>query len=139
MIIFKDHDYGAPSTNNFIMPPDQEDNIFDSFHLDKSIVLASPPLQPQPVVNGFSDIDSNSCQSTATDYSDITRCICGYEIFITNDIFVFLLPFTFISFDHDDGYMICCDKCSVWQHIDCMQIDRNAIPETYLCEKCQPR
>ncbi|XP_028972736.1 inactive histone-lysine N-methyltransferase 2E isoform X3 [Esox lucius] len=60
--------------------------------------------------------------STSEDGSygaDITRCICG--------------------FTHDDGYMICCDKCSVWQHIDCMGIDRQHIPETYLCERCQPR
>lgn len=35
--------------------------------------------------------------------------------------------------------MICCDKCSVWQHIDCMGIDRQHIPETYLCDRCQPR
>ncbi|XP_048875562.1 LOW QUALITY PROTEIN: inactive histone-lysine N-methyltransferase 2E [Brienomyrus brachyistius] len=60
--------------------------------------------------------------STSEDSSygaDVTRCICG--------------------FTHDDGYMICCDKCSVWQHIDCMGIDRQHIPETYLCERCQPR
>lgn len=28
---------------------------------------------------------------------------------------------------------------SAWQHIDCMGIDRQNIPETYLCERCQPR
>ncbi|CAK8675980.1 unnamed protein product [Clavelina lepadiformis] len=52
-------------------------------------------------------------------HGDVTRCICGYS--------------------HDDGYMICCDKCSVWQHIDCMGIDRNGIPDIYLCEICNPR
>lgn len=27
----------------------------------------------------------------------------------------------------------------VWQHVDCMGIDRNNIPEEYLCELCRPR
>lgn len=27
----------------------------------------------------------------------------------------------------------------VWQHVDCMGIDRSNIPDEYLCEKCQPR
>ena len=49
----------------------------------------------------------------------ITRCIC--------------------DFLHDDGYMICCDRCAVWQHIVCMGIERNNIPEEYLCERCNPR
>ena len=39
------------------------------------------------------------------DYGDYTtRCIC--------------------SFTHDDGYMICCDECSVWQHVECMEVSR---------------
>lgn len=49
----------------------------------------------------------------------ITRCICEFE--------------------HDDGYMICCDRCLVWQHVDCMGIDRSNIPDEYLCELCRPR
>lgn len=49
----------------------------------------------------------------------ITRCICDLT--------------------HDDGYMICCDKCSAWQHVDCMGIDRQNIPDEYNCEVCQPR
>lgn len=32
-----------------------------------------------------------------------------------------------------------CLPSSAWQHIDCMGIDRQNIPETYLCERCQPR
>ena len=43
------------------------------------------------------------------------------------------------KFGHDDGYMICCDKCSVWQHVDCMNLDRNNIPDEFLCELCKPR
>ncbi|KAI5754809.1 hypothetical protein M8J77_011690 [Diaphorina citri] len=49
----------------------------------------------------------------------VTRCVCGFL--------------------HDDGYMICCDTCFVWQHVDCMEIDRQNIPDEYLCEECKPR
>lgn len=28
---------------------------------------------------------------------------------------------------------------SVWQHVDCMKIDRDNIPDEYLCEACDPR
>ena len=27
----------------------------------------------------------------------------------------------------------------MWQHVECMNLDRNNIPEEYLCELCQPR
>ncbi|XP_071640254.1 uncharacterized protein Upset isoform X2 [Temnothorax longispinosus] len=53
------------------------------------------------------------------DEDSVTRCICDFE--------------------HDDGYMICCDRCLVWQHVDCMGIDRSNIPDEYHCERCQPR
>lgn len=29
--------------------------------------------------------------------------------------------------------------CSVWQHIDCMAVDRANIPDSYFCELCEPR
>lgn len=29
--------------------------------------------------------------------------------------------------------------CSVWQHIECMGISSDAVPENYLCDQCQPR
>lgn len=51
-------------------------------------------------------------------YGDtVTRCICG--------------------FIHDDGYMIECDKCKVWQHVRCVVRNRK-VPDDYLCEECDP-
>ncbi|XP_066157225.1 microtubule-associated protein 1B isoform X1 [Euwallacea fornicatus] len=51
-------------------------------------------------------------------YGDyVTRCICGFL--------------------HDDGYMVECDKCKVWQHVQCVVKNRQ-IPDEYLCEVCDP-
>ncbi|XP_064211285.1 uncharacterized protein upSET isoform X2 [Tribolium castaneum] len=47
----------------------------------------------------------------------VTRCICG--------------------FIHDDGYMIECDRCKVWQHVQCV-VKNKQVPEEYLCEVCDP-
>lgn len=48
---------------------------------------------------------------------DIIRCICGLY--------------------RDEGLMIQCSKCSVWQHIECTKADPSI--DNYLCEKCDPR
>ncbi|XP_033126785.1 inactive histone-lysine N-methyltransferase 2E-like isoform X2 [Anneissia japonica] len=87
---------------------------------------ASPPPKLQPVspskkLNGFLDSSNVSTLSNATNSADdgVTRCICNFE--------------------HDDGYMISCDQCLSWQHVECMGLDRNNIPERYFCEKCEPR
>lgn len=41
------------------------------------------------------------------------------------------------DFLHDDGYMVECDKCKVWQHVQCVVKNRQ-IPDEYLCELCDP-
>uniref|UniRef100_A0A1Y1NA62 SET domain-containing protein n=1 Tax=Photinus pyralis TaxID=7054 RepID=A0A1Y1NA62_PHOPY len=52
-------------------------------------------------------------------YGDyVTRCICGFL--------------------HDDGYMIECDKCKVWQHVRCVIKSNKKVPDDYLCELCDP-
>lgn len=73
----------------------------------------------------FNNTDNDLGEETETapegegEDDSVTRCICDLT--------------------HDDGYMICCDKCSAWQHVDCMGIDRLNIPDEYNCEMCQPR
>lgn len=48
---------------------------------------------------------------------DVIRCICGLY--------------------RDEGLMIQCERCLVWQHCECVQADAGA-PE-YHCERCIPR
>jgi len=38
------------------------------------------------------------------------------------------------------GRLSGCVVCyRVWQHVDCMEVDRKNIPDSYMCELCQPR
>uniref|UniRef100_A0A3Q2VLT1 Lysine (K)-specific methyltransferase 2E n=1 Tax=Haplochromis burtoni TaxID=8153 RepID=A0A3Q2VLT1_HAPBU len=46
---------------------------------------------------------------------------------------------TTLSTSEDGSYGLPVFCSFAWQHIDCMGIDRQNIPETYLCERCQPR
>ncbi|KAI9208687.1 uncharacterized protein BJ171DRAFT_212065 [Polychytrium aggregatum] len=43
----------------------------------------------------------------------------------------------------DDGYTVQCDNCLVWQHVACVFEppipDSDHLPDTYICEKCDPR
>ncbi|XP_075418923.1 histone-lysine N-methyltransferase ASH1L isoform X3 [Tenrec ecaudatus] len=48
---------------------------------------------------------------------DVIRCLCGLY--------------------KDEGLMIQCDKCMVWQHCDCMGLSSDV--DHYLCEQCDPR
>nr|XP_034180830.1 histone-lysine N-methyltransferase ash1 isoform X2 [Osmia lignaria] len=48
---------------------------------------------------------------------DVIRCICGLH--------------------RDEGLMIQCERCLVWQHCDCVKADTSV--ESYLCERCHPR
>lgn len=53
---------------------------------------------------------------------ELIRCICGkYE-----------------EEEDDPRSMICCDKCSAWQHNDCMGLPEDYSPDKYYCEQCRP-
>lgn len=34
--------------------------------------------------------------------------------------------------------MVCCDECQVWQHCECMGLEKDEIPDEYFCELCKP-
>ena len=55
---------------------------------------------------------------------ELIRCICG-EYEEEEDV---------------ERDMICCDKCSAWQHNDCMglQFAKGEEPDEYYCELCKP-
>lgn len=38
----------------------------------------------------------------------------------------------------DDGVMIQCEQCDVWQHAECLGMSETAIPDQYYCELCKP-
>lgn len=82
---------------------------------DTASVISSIDGDRKPPAEGGSDTET----APEGEEEGKTRCIC--------------------DFTHDDGYMICCDRCAEWQHVDCMGIDRQNIPDAYMCELCHPR
>lgn len=96
------------------VPPSSTQTRFNGTSPGLLVEVGSPP----PLVNGVVACDRKE-ECSAPSEESVTRCICG--------------------FNQDDEYMICCDQCLVWQHVDCMGLDRSHIPETYLCERCCPR
>lgn len=116
--------FSSSSTSKYMGLPYQDHNYVQ-------LPPSTPPQSPSSlsfnvpitmmVPKSNLSIDDISYQTTVITTPDdsITRCIC--------------------EFQHDDGYMIQCDKCGVWQHVDCMEVDRNNIPESYMCELCEPR
>ncbi|XP_014206668.1 uncharacterized protein LOC106638130 isoform X2 [Copidosoma floridanum] len=133
-VILQDHNYGAPLPRT---PPPHTPTEVIKNPLKELDPLIKVVKQTSQILNQVDDDTASAISSevgreiepegeeteTAPEGGDdedsITRCICDFE--------------------HDDGYMICCDQCSVWQHVDCMGIDRTNIPDEYLCEECRPR
>ncbi|XP_011294066.2 histone-lysine N-methyltransferase ash1 [Musca domestica] len=85
--------------------------------------LAATPTTPaqQDEQNNTTTTDHNPSMpcssSSSTSNEDIIRCICGLF--------------------KDEGLMIQCARCMVWQHTECTKADVKA--DNYLCERCEPR
>ncbi|OZJ05359.1 hypothetical protein BZG36_01532 [Bifiguratus adelaidae] len=58
-------------------------------------------------------------ESESSDGESITRCVCGLQ-------------------PANEGLMVQCDNCEVWQHCDCVGLRAQDIPEHYYCEQCKP-
>ncbi|KAI1979152.1 Transcription factor bye1 [Ophidiomyces ophidiicola] len=67
---------------------------------------------------------SEATPPAANEEEEIIRCICG-EYEEEEDV---------------ERDMICCDKCSAWQHNDCMGLAfaKGDEPAEYFCEQCKP-
>ena len=118
----------APLMDSDSKATDDEDvDVGDKKWRRKKKAERSKKVSPKKRKKSVSGEETETANETDDEKADkesyqddsITRCIC--------------------DFLHDDGYMICCDKCSVWQHVVCMGLDRHNIPDEYLCEVCRPR
>ncbi|KAL7302421.1 hypothetical protein TKK_0005075 [Trichogramma kaykai] len=130
--ILQDHNYGAPlprtisstessytthETNKDLSDSSDRANIKNSTEDDASSIIS---IELGYEVEPEGEETETAPEGEGEEGGDgNTRCICDFE--------------------HDDGYMICCDRCCVWQHVDCMGIDKSNIPDEYLCEVCCPR
>ncbi|XP_034240792.1 microtubule-associated protein futsch isoform X2 [Thrips palmi] len=89
-----------------------------SVRLKKIYMDAKKDAHPQLVdVLGEALPASLVAEKDPAEEEEVIRCICGLY--------------------RDEGMMIQCERCLVWQHCDCVKADSSF--EHYLCEICQPR
>ncbi|EDV97564.1 GH14625 [Drosophila grimshawi] len=98
---------GKPEALHSFKPKDEQDE--------------GPKKATQPSMESINrnqnEIALTTEQLAATDEEDVIRCICGLY--------------------KDEGLMIQCAKCMVWQHTECTKADIDA--DNYQCERCEPR
>ncbi|KAE8745477.1 hypothetical protein FOCC_FOCC007857 [Frankliniella occidentalis] len=89
-----------------------------SVRLKKVYLDAKKDKYPQLVeVLGETVAASFVAEKNPAEEEDVIRCICGLY--------------------RDEGMMIQCERCLVWQHGDCVRCDDTV--GQYLCEICEPR
>ena len=89
----------------------------------------SPPpilLPPQPLLTSPPPDEDEDDEDDAS--AEITRCVCGSQEY----------PFPDADIE-DTGFMICCERCNVWQHGPCVGVmSEHEAPDIYYCEECRP-
>ena len=89
-------------------------------------VMTKSELSPK-LIEDVNEAPRSAEKHVAAEDTGTIRCICGI--------------------DDDDGFTICCDRCLIWQHGECVtiytrqQLEKNdsLLPEMYLCDRCNPR
>jgi len=88
------------------------------------------PRDPAMDDDEVDDVDADDDDEEDDDdaSAEITRCVCGQQEYPFPDADV-----------EDTGFMICCERCNVWQHGPCVGVmSENEAPDVYFCEECRP-
>ncbi|CEP07966.1 hypothetical protein [Parasitella parasitica] len=92
---------------------------------------------PDPVIIIEQDEDGEEEDDETAEDESITRCVCGESRKLAT--FVFYANASAKNSSSDSlGLMVCCDECEVWQHCECMGLEKEEIPDEYFCELCRP-
>ena len=84
--------------------------------------------QEQPSLSSPPPDDEEEEEEEDDGSAEITRCVCGSQEY----------PFPDADIE-DAGFMICCERCNVWQHGPCVGVmSENEAPDIYFCEECRP-
>ena len=114
----------APSSQAVQSPPSprKRRNSLQSYN------QSPPPRQEQPLTSPAPDDDEEDEEEDDDGSAEITRCVCGSQEYPFPDADV-----------EDTGFMICCERCNVWQHGPCVGVmSENEAPDVYYCEECRP-
>ncbi len=88
----------------------------------------SPRREEQPLTSPAPDDDEEEEEEEEDGSAEVTRCVCGSQDYPFPDADV-----------EDTGFMICCERCNVWQHGPCVGVmSENEAPDVYFCEECRP-
>lgn len=95
-------------------------------HKNLDLIPETPAKKPKSKAQPKEKPPKPSVEPTPapSEEEEIIRCICG-EYEEEEDV---------------ERDMICCDRCSAWQHNDCMGLTfaKGEVPDEYFCEICKP-